>query len=246
MSSKSILLYIFIWLFWLIALTWCAPVRAEVRIAVIDTGLDTTKVNVKVCENSSKNYVADEGNEDTPGHGTEVVNIVSKTMPTPVEYCIIPIKIFNKDSLTGMTTVARAIRYAVEQKADIVNLSFSGEGNNISEFLAVKFALDSNVLLVIAAGNDGKDLDVACNRYPVCHDGRAIVVGYNNVLSNTGAIVDIVTDGNAIDMVAIVNGQTILRSGSSFAAPRIVSLVAANLSTFKTKLKESSNKGVSK
>lgn len=246
MSAKSILLYVFIWLFWMVMLAWCSPARAEVRIAVVDTGLDAPKVNVKVCQNSAKNYVADEGSEDPIGHGTEVVNIISKTMPTPLDYCIIPIKIFNKDSSTDMTTVANAIRYAVEQKADIINLSFSGEGNNISEFLAVKFALDSNILLVIAAGNEGKNLDENCNWYPVCHDGRAIVVGYNDSLSNFGAIVDTVTNGNAIDLTATVNGKKYIRSGSSFAAPRIVSLVAANLSTFKTKLKESSNKGDSK
>ncbi len=116
-------------------------------------------------------------------------------------------------------------------------MSFSGLGASGPEGLAVKLALNSNIVIVTAAGNDAVNLDVICNRFPACHDSRQIVVGYNSPNSNTGKIVDVITSGYAIDSYGADHR---LVTGSSFAAPRIVALVASNLNTFKNKLKENS------
>lgn len=63
--------------------------------------------------------------------------------------------------------VANAIRYAVDNGAQIINMSF-GKGyvyNKKTLDDAIKYAESKDVLLVHAAGNDGKDLDVSKN-YP--------------------------------------------------------------------------------
>lgn len=63
--------------------------------------------------------------------------------------------------------VALAIRYAVDNGARVINMSFgksySPEKNWIDE--AVQYAESKGVLLIHAAGNDAKDIDVAHN-YP--------------------------------------------------------------------------------
>ncbi|PCJ64054.1 MAG: peptidase S8 [Bacteroidetes bacterium] len=61
--------------------------------------------------------------------------------------------------------VANSIRYAVDNGAKIVNMSFgkSYAHNATVVYEAIKYAESKNVLLVHAAGNDGKDNDLSDN-----------------------------------------------------------------------------------
>ncbi|HZE86362.1 MAG TPA: S8 family peptidase [Puia sp.] len=64
--------------------------------------------------------------------------------------------------------VANAIRYAADNGARVVNMSF-GKGYSWDKKLvdeAVKYALSKDVLLIHAAGNDGSDMEKESN-YPV-------------------------------------------------------------------------------
>lgn len=66
--------------------------------------------------------------------------------------------------------VANAIRYAVDNGATVINMSF-GKGyspNKPAVDAAVKYAMEKDVLLIHAAGNDGKNLDLT-NNYPNDH-----------------------------------------------------------------------------
>ncbi|MBL1408180.1 S8 family peptidase [Sphingobacterium faecale] len=63
--------------------------------------------------------------------------------------------------------VANGIRYAVDNGAKIINMSF-GKGyyyNKKTVDEAIKYAMEKDVLLVHAAGNDGKNIDISPN-YP--------------------------------------------------------------------------------
>ena len=66
--------------------------------------------------------------------------------------------------------VANAIRYAVDNGASVINMSF-GKGYSPQKAAvdaAVKYAMEKDVLLIHAAGNDGKNLDLT-NNYPNDH-----------------------------------------------------------------------------
>ena len=90
--------------------------------------------------------------------------------------------------------IANAIRYAVDNGAKVISMSFgkdfSPEKNWVDD--AVKYAYSKNVLLVHAAGNDHKDIDSAENfPNPVFQDetGRAknfITVGASGDPTNGG------------------------------------------------------------
>ena len=84
------------------------------------------------------------------GVAAPVVFIVARAVPDGDEY--------DKD-------VAKAIRYVVDNGAKVVNMSFGKPYSPHSDWVydAMKYAADHDVLLVKAAGNDGKNIDLAEN-----------------------------------------------------------------------------------
>ena len=142
--------------------------------------------------------------------------------------------------------VANAIRYAADNGAHIVNMSFgkaySPQKAAVDD--AVRYALERGVLFVHAAGNDAADID-AVPSYPSARfaDGRAagawLEVGASGEtasalaaeFSNVGATrVDLFAPGAQVGTLA-KSGLTTVTDGTSFAAP-IVSGVAALLMAY--------------
>jgi subtilisin family serine protease len=74
--------------------------------------------------------------------------------------------------------VALAIRYAVDNGARIINMSFGKDFSPQKQFVdeAIQYAEDHNVLLVHAAGNDSKDIDYQEN-YPTRNTNDQHTVG---------------------------------------------------------------------
>jgi len=143
--------------------------------------------------------------------------------------------------------VANAIRYAADNGANIINMSF-GKGYSPSKQLvddAVRYAESKGVLLVHAAGNDGEDIDVTPN-FPNATIGAGeraklwIEVGASSwkggnevaaPFSNYGQTrVDLFAPG--VDIFSSTPGDKFERqSGTSMAAP-VVSGVAALLMAY--------------
>lgn len=86
--------------------------------------------------------------------------------------------------------VANAIRYAVDNGAKVINMSFGKAYVYNKKVLdeAIKYAESKDVLLVHAAGNDGKDLDISKN-YPTKFftDSLDAVVGQASNYITVGA-----------------------------------------------------------
>jgi subtilisin family serine protease len=138
--------------------------------------------------------------------------------------------------------VANAIRYAVENGAQVISMSFGKPYSPYKSTVddAVKFADSHGVLMVHAAGNDGADLAKAHNfPTPVYLDGsRAsnwIEVGASSwkggdslaaSFSNFGqSQVDVFAPG--VDILSTVPGNRYERdSGTSMAAPVVSGLAA--------------------
>jgi subtilisin family serine protease len=143
--------------------------------------------------------------------------------------------------------VANAIRYAAENGAHIINMSF-GKGYSPRKDVvddAVRYAESRGVLLVHAAGNDGADLEEAenfPNRYLAPGDtarlwitvGASAWQGAEQLpapFSNYGRTrVDLFAPGVDIRSTTPGNGYDV-QSGTSFAAP-VVTGVAALLMAF--------------
>lgn len=138
--------------------------------------------------------------------------------------------------------VANAIRYAADNGAKVLNMSF-GKGYSWNKAVvdeAVKYAVSKDVLLVQAAGNDNQDIDVE-NNFPSRKylDGGVansyIVVGASDSkddetlkapFSNYGkTAVDVFAPGVAIRST-VPDNKYLNEDGTSMAAPVVTGLAA--------------------
>jgi subtilisin family serine protease len=85
--------------------------------------------------------------------------------------------------------VAKAIRYAVDNGAKVINGSFGKYYATHSDWVydAIKYAADKDVLIVFAAGNEGLDLDAdSSERYP--NDDKNTLTQFTDNILTIGAL----------------------------------------------------------
>ena len=115
------------------------------------------------------------GNPDvmasTPFHGTHVAGIIGAARQNDkgIDGVADNVRIMMiravPDGDEHDKDIALAIRYAVDNGAKVVNMSFGKDFSPEKHWVddAVKYAESKDVLLVHAAGNDGKNIDTADN-----------------------------------------------------------------------------------
>src|SRR5690606_13668746 len=192
------------------------------------------------------------GNPDVagpdPSHGTAVAGVIAAVRGNGVgidgiapRVLIMPVRTV-PDGDERDKDVANAIRYAVDNGADVINMSF-GKGYSpqkpwVDE--AVRYAEERGVLLVHAAGNDGADIDVEPNFPSRLIEGGPEATNWVEVgasrwdaalaagFSNYGRTrVDVFAPGERIYSLAPGDGYG-AADGTGLAAP-LVAVVAALL-----------------
>jgi subtilisin family serine protease len=109
---------------------------------------------------------------DTPklaafGHGTIVAGIVHRTAP---EAALLPLKAFRADGSGYLSDVLRALYYAADRRAKVINMSFHFDDASRELQRAIQHVHAKKIVTVAAAGNDGQRVVV----YPA---GLANVIG---------------------------------------------------------------------
>lgn len=189
-----------------------------------------------------------------PDHGTHVAGIIAAVRNNGVgingvapNAVIMPVRIV-PDGDERDKDVALGIRYAVDNGARVINMSFGKPWSPDQEMVndAIRYALSKDVILVHAAGNDGENNDKV-NNYP---DGtlgkRKSAKGFITVAAanpeNSGSVlasfsnygrksVDVLAPG--VEIRSLVPGdRTKSYSGTSMAAPVISGMAALLRGTF--------------
>ena len=192
------------------------------------------------------------GNNDVTGpdasHGTHVAGIVgaSRTNEIGIDGIARGVRLMSVRTVPNGDErdkdVANAIRYAVENGADVINMSFGKKYSPHKKVVdaAVQYADSMGVLMVHAAGNDGANVDSTDNfPSPYYADGgraqRWIEVGASSweggeklaaSFSNYGAErVDVFAPGHSI-YSTVPDDAYERNDGTSMAAPMVSGLAA--------------------
>ena len=156
----------------------------EIVVAVIDSGFNTehTFVVENLSDRVLPGYNAIEQNTDitdNSGHGTNVGGIILEGAPDNVK--IMPIKALdvNEEGEATGTSLAliRAVTYAINNGADIINMSIGGATAIPQEQTIINRANSDGIICVVASGNDGLDLDVSGNNCYPAEFENVITVG---------------------------------------------------------------------
>lgn len=219
-----------------------ASTGSGVTVAVLDTGIDAGHEFFEGRARPGWDFVDDDGDphdvrlgldadldglvDEAWGHGTHVAGIVAQVAPDAE---IIGYRVLDSEGTGRVFAVAAAILDAVDEGADVINLSFGLDRQSKSKMLkdALKYAKDHDVIIVAAAGNDGR----GDKRYPAA-DKEVMAVGAHDraaeelaSFANHGDWVEVAAPGVAV-MSALPDGQYGTWSGSSMAAPFVTGQVA--------------------
>ena len=168
----------------------------------------------------------DNGNglvDEVFGHGTHIAGIVHLVAP---DARIMPLRVLDADGTGSVTILAEAIAFAIENGANIINISL---GTSLESALLKNMVAEASshgVLIVASAGN----LDNEKPQFPAA-DGCAIGVTSINALdarsefSSFGKWVDFASPGEAIYSTFPTNGYAHW-SGTSMATPFVAGQAA--------------------
>src|SRR6267143_3736799 len=87
------------------------------------------------------------------GHGTMVMGIIHLVAPTAM---LMPLKAFHSDGTASLSDILRAIYYGVQNKANVINMSFDTKANSSEFSKALDYANQQGVICAASSGNDGQ------------------------------------------------------------------------------------------
>ncbi len=159
--------YSFQWHFPLIHLeeAWEISTGSGVTIAVIDTGVEPNGIDgfgKRLI--FGRNFITrrDDSTDDN-GHGTHVLGTIAQETNNGVgvagvapDATILAIKSFDKHGGGNTDDIVDSIRWATDNGAKIINMSFGGSPFSETMQRAINEALNKGIVLVAAAGNSGR------------------------------------------------------------------------------------------
>ena len=209
-----------------------------VRVAVVDSGVDESHprvgpladgVAVEPDESAADGVRFVPGpHADLYGHGTACAAIIRGLAPACTLYSV---RVLGS-SLSGRGRIfAAGLRWAIEQRVDVVNLSLSSRSRTVLEefHTLVDEAAFAGVMLVSAVNN------VPAPSYPSQFAGVFSVAAYpgrdpERFVVNPTPPVEFGAPGIDLE-VAWADGGAIVATGNSLAAPHIAGLVARIVGT---------------
>ncbi|MFF3696332.1 type VII secretion-associated serine protease mycosin [Streptomyces sp. NPDC002221] len=235
---------------------WHQSTGKNVKVAVIDTGVDTKNPQLTAAVDASrgKNSLprglrdsdrrplprgAENGTTDTVGHGTKVAGIIAARPAKGTGFVglapdatIIPVQQNDADGHGTAQTLAESIRYAIDAGAEVINIS-QDTANAVEPAGSLRQEVDSalahQIVVVASAGNDGLGGNVK-RTYPASFPGVLAVAASdrNNERAAFSQSGEFVgVAAPGVDMVSTVpGGGHCADSGTSFSAPYVAAVAA--------------------
>jgi hypothetical protein len=223
---------------------WATATGIGVTVAVTDTGVQASHPDLlgQIRPDGWDFVNSDADPADDDGHGTHVTGTIAALNGNAVglsgtapDAKVLPLKVLDASGYGEWSDLADAWDMAGDKGIRIVNASLGGSGP-IPVVNDVVFA-HPNTLFVVAAGNDGVDLDTA--EYAPCEvpAGNVLCVGASDqsdaraYFSNYGSTgVDVYAPG--VDIYSTWPGSSYASlQGTSMATPNVAAVAALLLSS---------------
>lgn len=232
---------------------WPIATGRGVRVAVIDSGVDATHAQLRdgqVLAGMDMLTNTAGGNVDCDSHGTAVASLIAASASQGVGFAglahhasILPIRVSERNTESSTTEespvdpalFARAVRWAADQGARVINVSVVFYVDHAVVRDAVRYARGRGSVIVAAVGNHhGPQAPLDRPTYPAAYLG---VVGVGAIAADgtrlpasaVGPYVDLVAPGDEVT-AAVRRAGHARWSGTSFAAPFVSAAAALLLS----------------
>jgi subtilisin family serine protease len=152
---------------------------SSIIVAIIDSGVNYNHLDLadnmwNGAVNHGYDFVdSDNDPMDLDGHGTHVAGTIgavgnNNTGTTGVcwDVQIMAVRVMNALGWGTTADIISGIYYAVDNEAQVLNMSFGGYYYDQAEYDAIEYAKNNNVIVIAAAGNDAWDNDTELHHYP--------------------------------------------------------------------------------
>ncbi|MDR5693730.1 MAG: S8 family peptidase [Armatimonadota bacterium] len=216
---------------------------AEVKIAVIDTGIDSAHPDLPLLAPGANFVTKGAPPEDDNGHGTHVAGTIGALTNNATgvaglnwSISLVPVKVLDASGSGTYSAVANGITWSADNGAKVINLSLGGSVPSKTLEAAVKYAWNKGAVLACAAGNSGTTQKL----YPAAYTNCIAVAATDEndqkaSFSNYGKWVDVAAPGVHI-LSTMPNSPVYLTtqygylqdydslSGTSMATPHVAGL----------------------
>lgn len=217
-----------------------------VVVAILDTGIDLNHPDLKDRIIGGRNFTKEGSPDDyldRNGHGTHVAGIIGASenekgvVGVAPECSLLIVKVLDGDGSGDYQGITEGIKWATKwrgkngERVRIMNMSLGGAEDDHNLHEAIKKAVEEDILVVVASGNEGDDNEETFEAgYPACYKECIEVSASdeNNRLapfSNNNEYVDCIASGVNV-LSTYIGSQYAKLSGTSMATPHISGALA--------------------
>lgn len=180
--------------------------KTPIKIAILDTGVDQNHEDLSEKIIASVNFTDSATSDDLYGHGTHCAGIAAAVTDNAkgvagvgFESQILNGKVLDDSGSGAYSWIANGITWATDSGANVISLSLGGMFGSSLLLNAVNYAWAHGVVVVAAAGNDGRSI----RNYPAYYTNCIAVAASDAAdakasFSNYGSWVDVGAPGVGI------------------------------------------------
>ncbi|MBY4603309.1 subtilisin AprE [Bacillus rugosus] len=217
---------------------------SNVKVAVIDSGIDSSHPDLNVRGGAS--FVPSETNpyQDGSSHGTHVAGTIAAlnnsigVLGVAPNASLYAVKVLDSTGSGQYSWIINGIEWAISNNMDVINMSLGGPSGSTALKTVVDKAVSNGIVVAAAAGNEGTSGSSSTVGYPAKYPSTIAVGAVNSSnqrasFSSVGSELDVMAPGVSIQST-LPGGTYGAYNGTSMATPHVAGAAALILSKHPT------------